>query len=245
MCGIVGAFKPGGAASGPEVVARMRDRMAHRGPDGVGIWCATDRSCTFGHRRLSIIDVSTNASQPMANDDQTVSLIFNGEIYNHAELRQELEALGKYRWRTDHSDTEMLLHAYEEWGLDGLHRLYGMFALAIYDARDPERPIVHLVRDRVGIKPLYLTRTAAGEWLFASEIRALLAHPDVTPEMDRTAFWHYLTFIVAPAPLTMFRGIFKIPAGHVVTIDSRGGARTTKWWDCRPDRSTFLSERDL
>jgi len=245
MCGIVGAFKPGGATSGPDVVVRMRDRMAHRGPDGVGIWCAADRCCTFGHRRLSIIDVSTKASQPMANDDSTVSVIFNGEIYNHAELRKELEALGKYRWKTDHSDTETLLHAYEEWGLDCLHRLYGMFALAIYDARDRERPVVHLVRDRVGIKPLYLTRTAAGEWLFASEIRALLAHPDVSPEMDGTAFWHYLTFIVAPAPLTMFRGIFKIPAGHLITIDSRGDARTTTWWDCRPDRSKFLSEHDI
>ncbi len=110
-----------------------------------------------------------------------------------------------------------------------------MFAFAVYDGRDPGRPVVHLVRDRVGIKPLYLTRTAAGEWLFASEIRALLAHPDVTPEMDRTAFWHYLTFIVTPAPLTMFRGIFKIPAGHRVTIDWRGEASATQWWDCRPD----------
>jgi asparagine synthase (glutamine-hydrolysing) len=95
------------------------------------------------------------------------------------------------------------------------------------------------------IKPLYLTKTAAGEWLFASEIRALLAHPDVTPEMDRTAFWHYLTFIVAPAPLTMFRGIFKIPAGYRVTIDARGQASATQWWDCRPDASRLLTEQDL
>jgi len=223
----------------------MRDRMAHRGPDGVGLWATQDRSCTFGHRRLSIIDVSTNASQPMLNDDETVALIFNGEIYNHAEIRRELEALGKYTWRTDHSDTEMILHAYEEWGLDCVDRFYGMFALAVYDRRDRDRPALHLVRDRVGIKPLYLTRTSAGEWLFASEIRALLAHPDVSPEMDRTAFWHYLTFIVAPSPLTMFRGIFKIPAGHRVTIDWRGDASASMWWDCRPDRSRFLSEQDI
>jgi len=223
----------------------MRDRMAHRGPDGFGLWATQDRSCTFGHRRLSIIDVSTNASQPMVNDDETVALIFNGEIYNHAEIRRELEALGKYTWRTDHSDTEMILHAYEEWGLDCVDRFYGMFALAVYDRRDRDRPALHLVRDRVGIKPLYLTRTSAGEWLFASEIRALLAHPDVSPEMDRTAFWHYLTFIVAPSPLTMFRGIFKIPAGHRVTIDWRGDASASMWWDCRPDRSRFLSEQDI
>ena len=181
----------------------------------------------------------------MVNDDGTVAVTFNGEIYNHMEIRKALEALGKYRWRTDHSDTEMLLHAYEEWGLDCVNRFYGMFAVAVYDGREPGRPVVHLVRDRVGIKPLYLTRTAAGEWLFASEIRALLAHPGVTPEMDRTAFWHYLTFIVAPAPLTMFRGIFKVPAGHRVTIDWRGEATATKWWDCRPDGASLLSEQDL
>src|SRR5207249_10703595 len=105
-----------------------------------------------------------------------------------------------------------------------VERLYGMFSFAVYDGREAHRRAVHLVRDRVGIKPLYRTRTRAGEWLFASEIRALLTHPDVTPEMDRTAFWHYLTFIVAPAPLTMFRGIFKVPAGHRVTIDWRGNA---------------------
>jgi asparagine synthase (glutamine-hydrolysing) len=244
MCGIVGAFKPGTAGSGSDIVARMRDRMAHRGPDGHGIWCARDQSCTFGHRRLSIIDLSTDANQPMVNDAGTVALIFNGEIYNHADIRKELEALGKYRWRTDHSDTEMLLHAYEEWGLDCVNRFYGMFALAIYDSRDPGRPVVHLVRDRVGIKPLYVTKTRAGEWLFASEIRALLAHPEITPELDRTAFWHYLTFIVSPAPLTMFRGIFKIPAGYRVTIDARG-ASASQWWDCRPDASRLLTEKEL
>jgi asparagine synthase (glutamine-hydrolysing) len=245
MCGIVGSFKPGGSSSGPDIVARMRDRMAHRGPDGEGLWCARDRGCTFGHRRLSIIDLSTDAAQPMRNDDGTVALVFNGEIYNHGEIRKELEALGKYRWHTDHSDTEMLLHAYEEWGLDCVHRFYGMFAFAIYDGRDARGPMVHLVRDRVGIKPLYVTRTPSGEWLFASEIRALLAHPDVTPEMDRTAFWHYLTFIVAPAPLTMFRGVFKIPAGHRVTIDWRGVATAKEWWDCEPDGSRLLTEQDL
>src|SRR5919106_3118385 len=136
MCGIVGAFRPGRPASGPEIIARMRDEMAHRGPDGTGICRSPDESCGFGHRRLAIIDVSTNASQPMVSDDEAVALVFNGEIYNHADLRRELEALGKYRWRTDHSDTEVLLNAYREWGLDCLHRLYGMFAFALHDGRD-------------------------------------------------------------------------------------------------------------
>src|SRR5436309_15190382 len=104
---------------------------------------------------------------------------------------------------------------------------------------------MNMIHDRVGIKPLYLTRTTAGEWLFASEIRALLAHPSVTPEMDRTAFWHYLTFIVAPAPLTMFRGIFKLPAGHTMTVDHTGRASVRQFWDCRPDRSETLTEQDI
>jgi asparagine synthase (glutamine-hydrolysing) len=186
MCGIVGAFNPVGQdRAGEDVVARMRDCMSHRGPDGAGIWTSADRTCTFGHRRLSIIDLSTAANQPMLNAAGTVSVAFNGEIYNHAELRAQLESLGKYQWKTDHSDTEMLLHAYEEWGVKCVERFYGMFAIAIYDARIPDRPVMHLIRDRVGIKPLYITRTAAGEWLFASEIRALLAHDGVSAEMDR------------------------------------------------------------
>jgi len=245
MCGIVGSFKPGAEASSPELVARMRDRMAHRGPDGAAVWMSADRDCTLGHRRLAIIDLSAAADQPMSNCERTVTLVFNGEIYNHADIRRELEALGKYRWVTDHSDTEVLLHAYEEWGVDCVNRLYGMFAVAIHDARDVGRPVLHLLRDRVGIKPIYFTRTGRGEWLFASEIRALVAHDDVTPEMDRTAFWHYLTFIVTPAPLTLFRGIFKLPAGHVLTIDHRGHATARRYWDCAPRRAATLTERDL
>src|SRR6185503_418835 len=141
---------------------------------------------------------------PMLNEPGMVALAYNGEIYNHAEVRRELEKTGRYRWKTNDGDTEVLLHAYEEWGIACVHRFFGMFAFGLYDARDPERPILHLVRDRVGIKPLYVTRTRAGEWLFASEIRALLGHPALSPEMDLTALWHYLTFIVAPAPLTLF-----------------------------------------
>jgi asparagine synthase (glutamine-hydrolysing) len=223
----------------------MRDRMIHRGPDGGGLWKSPDSRCALGHRRLSIIDLSDAAIQPMANDGASVVLVFNGEIYNHAELRAELQSLSRYRWTTDHSDTEVLLHAYEEWGLACIDRLVGMFAFAVFDARDRERPALHLVRDRVGKKPLYIARTDRGEWLFASEIRALMAHPHLTPEMDLTAFWHYLTFIVAPAPLTMFRGVFKIPAGWRVSIDHRGQARASQYWDCAPGRSRMLRSSDI
>ena len=209
--------------------------MRHRGPDGSGMWRAEDGRCAMGHRRLSIIDLSSAASQPMTNDSEDVIIVFNGEIYNHAQIRHELQAKGKYSWRTDHSDTEVILHAYEEWGMDCFNRFYGMFAVAIYDQRLPHKPQLHLIRDRIGIKPLYITRTSAGEWLFASEIRALWPHPDLKPELDLTAFWHYLTFIVSPAPLTMFRGIFKIPAGHFITIDHHGHAKARQYWDCKPD----------
>jgi asparagine synthase (glutamine-hydrolysing) len=245
MCGIVGSFQPGRGDERESIIKSMRDRMAHRGPDGDGVWTSKDRHATFGHRRLSIIDLSNAAAQPMVNDEGTVAITFNGEIYNHADIRRELEALGKYRWRTDHSDTEMLLHAYEEWGVDCVKRFYGMFAIGVYDARVPGRPVLHLIRDRVGIKPLYFTRTTRGEWLFASEIRGLTAHPDVSIEMDLTAFWHYLTFIVTPAPMTLFRGIFKIPAGHIVTIDHTGKGTARQYWDCRPDAARTLTEKDL
>ena len=246
MCGIVGTYRPaGGEVCSPEVLVAMRDRMQHRGPDAGGVWRASDGRCGFAHRRLSIIDLSDAAAQPMSNRDETVIITYNGEIYNHAEIRRELEALDKYEWKTDHSDTEVLLHAYEEWGMDCVHRCYGMFAFAIYDVRNPDKPVVHLVRDRIGIKPLYFAKTTAGEWVFGSEIRALLAHPSLSPEMDRVAFWHYLTFIVTPAPLTLFHGIFKLPAGHVMTIDHRGEATSAVYWDCRPQAADTFTEKDL
>jgi asparagine synthase (glutamine-hydrolysing) len=245
MCGLVGAFKPRGECTSDVLIATMRDRMVHRGPDGSGLWRSPTGDCSFGHRRLSIIDLSDAASQPMLNHSGTVSIVFNGEIYNHAEVRRELEALNKYTWRTDHSDTEVLLHAYEEWGLDCFTKFCGMWAVAIYDHRDKGRPVVHLIRDRVGIKPLYFTRTSIGEWLFASEIRALLAHPHVPAEMDPLAFWHYLTFIVAPAPLTMFRGIFKLPPATMVTIDHIGRATSQRYWDCKPSAKRTFSEKEL
>ncbi len=246
MCGVVGSYEPVKSSTCSDAVfVSMRDRMIHRGPDGGGLWRSKDNRCVLGHRRLSIIDLSDTAHQPMVNSARDVVVSFNGEIYNHAELRSELEKLGKYSWVTDHSDTEVLLHAYEEWGLDCVRRLIGMFAFAIYDARKRDRPTLHLVRDRVGKKPLYISRTSYGEWLFASEIRALMEHPAMKPEMDLTAFWHYLTFIVAPAPLTMFRGVFKIPAGFMVTVDHLGHARASQYWDCKPDESRIFKRSDL
>ncbi len=246
MCGIVGSFHPSGIGKANEsVLLAMCEQMVHRGPDGGGIWFSPNQQCALAHRRLSIIDLSEAASQPMINRAGNVAIVFNGEIYNHAEIRRELIARGWDMWATDHSDTEVLLRAYEEWGLACLKRLYGMFAFAVYDARDRGKPVVHLCRDRMGVKPLYVTKTKAGEWLFSSEIRAFFVHPDVIPEMDRTAFWHYLTFIVTPPPLTLFRGIFKLPAGHYITIDSAGRGQAQQWYDCVPEPSSILTEKDI
>lgn len=128
MCGITGSFAAIHRAACPQsVLVSMRDRMIHRGPDGGGVWYSTDGRCGLAHRRLSIIDPSPNASQPMVNESGCIAVTFNGEIYNHAEIRADLERIGRYSWKTDHSDTEVLLHAYEEWGLDCIERFYGMF----------------------------------------------------------------------------------------------------------------------
>ena len=130
----------------------MRDTMVHRGPDGDGLWISDDGRVGFGHRRLSIIDLSDAAAQPMANEDSSLRVVFNGEIYNHGEIRAELERIGRHTWKTDHSDTEVILHAFEEWGIDCIKRFRGMFAIALWDSKKKE---LWLIRDRIGVKPLY------------------------------------------------------------------------------------------
>lgn len=246
MCGIVGVFSANGQVTcDDQTLIRMRDKMFHRGPDGGGLWRSPENNCALGHRRLSIIDLSSAATQPMTNPDHSVVMVFNGEIYNHAALRDELKATGKYHWKTDHSDTEVLLHAYEEWGLNAFNRCYGMFAVAVFDRRNPSNPLLHLIRDRIGIKPLYFAQAKSGEWIFGSEIKALLEHPGLSAELNKTALWHYLTFIVTPAPLTLFNNIWKLPAGHGITIDKHQQAVSWRWWDSQPLASQAYSERDL
>jgi asparagine synthase (glutamine-hydrolysing) len=229
MCGISGvlAFKNSNFEVTPEFLVRLRDTMIHRGPDGAGIWISPDRRVGLAHRRLSIIDLSTAAAQPMSNRDGSLQIVFNGEIYNHAEIRRELEETGHRRWKTDHSDTEVILHAFEEWGIACLQKFRGMFAIALWDLKLRR---LWLIRDRVGIKPLYYS-IHHGRVTFASEIKALLQDPGQARAVDEEALFHYLSFISTPAPNTLFAGIHKLPPGSFLTIDADGQHREERYWD--------------
>ncbi|MCB1773740.1 MAG: asparagine synthase (glutamine-hydrolyzing) [Gammaproteobacteria bacterium] len=227
MCGIAGMLQltESSRSVDVELICRMRDSMAHRGPDGSGVWLSPQREVGLAHRRLAIVDLSESAAQPMC-DGQLV-LTFNGEIYNHAELRKELIQLGFANWQTDHSDTEVILKAYRAWGIDCVHRFRGMFAFALWDGAEKT---LWLVRDRLGIKPLYYAEHS-GRLLFASEIKALLQDPSLAREIDEEALFHYLTFLTTPAPMTLFAGIRKLPAGCRMRIDAHGGQQVERYWD--------------
>jgi len=229
MCGIAGVltFKSSTFQVAQGYLQRMTDTIAHRGPDCARTWISPDRRVGLGHRRLSIIDLAETASQPMCNEDGTVWIIFNGEIYNHADIRAELESLGGHRWKTDHSDTEVILHAFEQWGIDCLHRFRGMFAFALWDGRKHE---LWLVRDRVGIKPLYYS-LHHGRITFASEIKALLQDPQQDRAIDEEALFHFLSFLTTPAPATLFQGIRKLPGGNWLRIREDGSTEQRRYWD--------------
>ena len=234
MCGIAGLI-----GREPEArVGAMLGAIAHRGRDDEGVWTSApgadaSRAC-LGHRRLSIIDVSAAGHQPMLSADGRYALTFNGEIYNYRELRRQLEARGR-RFRTD-CDTEVLLHAFAEWGEECLPRLNGMFAFAVWDER--ERTLT-VARDRLGVKPLYYTAPAesggAAAFVFGSEVKALLASGLVERALDLEGLNQQLTFLWTPDPFTLFRGVRKLPPGHVLTFrDGRAGVR--EWWDVSFDQ---------
>ena len=225
MCGIAGVLRlgPGGDAC-QELVTRMCDAMPHRGPDDSGVFVSEDRAVGLGHRRLSIVDLSSAGHCPMPNGDGSLWITYNGEVYNHGHYRAELEAKG-HRYRS-HTDTETLLYLYEEHGLDLLPLLRGMFAFGLWDAR---RRRLLLVRDRLGIKPLYYT-IAGGRLLWASEIKAILQDKRVSPELDQHALAQYLTFAAVPPPDTLFAGIKKLPPGHYLLADADGSIRIERWW---------------
>lgn len=228
MCGIVGIFGARQEIDGG-VLRRMRDAMVHRGPDDAGLWIAPDRTVGLAHRRLRIVDLDAG-QQPMSSPGGDVVIVYNGEVYNHVSLREQLERRG-HRFRT-RCDTEVVLASFLEYGDACLDRLDGMFAFLIYDNRSRR---VFFARDRFGKKPLYYAKTASG-WVFASEIKALLTHPQVSPTVDRHALQQYLSFLTTPAPDTLFAGVAKLPAAHCGTWSADGGLETRRWWQLPTDK---------
>ncbi|RVU03617.1 amidotransferase 1, exosortase A system-associated [Novosphingobium umbonatum] len=225
MCGFAGIFhlttpKP----VDPARVELMCDAIAHRGPDGFGIWTAP--GIGLGHRRLSIIDLE-GSPQPMASSDGRLMLVFNGEIYNYRELRAELAAQGAV-FHTD-GDSEVILAAYQRWGVEGVSRLSGMFAFALYDL---EARSLLLVRDRLGVKPLFMAELSDGSMIFGSELKALIAHPLLRREIDPLAVEDYLAWGYVPDHRSLLKGVRKLPAGHMLLLQSgKPCPQPRQWWD--------------
>jgi asparagine synthase (glutamine-hydrolysing) len=248
MCGISGLVNCGDR----ETLARMTNVQAHRGPDDSGLWERRSADCTYvglGSRRLAILDLSAEGHMPMSNEDGTVWITYNGEIYNFAALRRELEGKNNAHRFRSHTDTEVVLHLYEEYGPDRfqdcLNRLHGMFAIAICDLRGPS-PKLFLARDHFGIKPLYYCERG-GKLAFASEIKALLEVPGIEASMSLEALDQYLTFLWVPDPLTMFEGIRKLPAGHYALWE-QGKFKIEQYWDLTfpaDDHNFDRTEADL
>jgi asparagine synthase (glutamine-hydrolysing) len=218
----------------PQELAAMRDVMAHRGPDGAGLM--TNANVGLGHRRLSIIDLE-GGKQPLSNEDGTVTVVFNGEIYNFADIRRDLQAKG-HLFAT-RSDTEVIVHLYEEDGAACVNRLRGMFSFAIWDARKSE---LMLARDRLGIKPLYYTETG-GSLVFASEIKGILRSRDVAAEIDPRGLRRYLAYRHSYGHGTMFKSIQQLPPGHVLVANA-SGASVHRYWDV-PARATSVTPADV
>src|SRR5215471_1403550 len=223
MCGICGIFFPDrDQRVRADVLAGMNRRIVHRGPDDEGFF--VEENVGLAMRRLSIIDVKSG-HQPLANENRDVWIVFNGEIYNHAELRVDLESKGhQYRTR---SDTETIVHLYEQYGQDCVKHLRGMFAFAIWDRR---KRVLFGARDRMGIKPFYY-RWDGKSFLFGSEIKTILAHPGVDAEFDRSTLAEYLTFGYITGPQTMYAGIRKLMPGHTLEIREGGEPQTQRYWD--------------
>ena len=226
MCGIAGFLAFGDSRPGEDVLRVMGDAMACRGPDSSGVHLSRDGRAGLSHRRLSILDLSETGSQPMVSADESMILCYNGEVYNYREIRKNLEATG-HRFRGG-SDTEVILAACREWGVRGaVSRFIGMFAFALWDDRSRA---MHLVRDRLGIKPLFLARVP-GLVLFGSELKAIMGCPSFSREVDRAALQYYLEFQYVPAPHSIFRRTRKVLPGRIVTIAADGTETEEVYWD--------------
>ena len=234
MCGIAGIVRSDGAPVDRELVARMNEAIRHRGPDDDGFYFSA--GVGLGMRRLSIIDLK-GGQQPIHNQDHTAWIVFNGEIYNYRELREQLEKLG-HKFYTD-SDTEAIVHAYDQYGTDCPKYLRGMFAFAIWDERAKS---LFLARDRVGKKPL-LYAELNGELVFGSEFTALLQHPGISRDIDFEAIHHYLSFICVPAPLTAYRAIRKLEPGHYL-LWRAGEIKTERYWQVDFSKKISIDEEE-
>ena len=235
MCGICGIFDLSSQPVDRDLLKRMMAIIRHRGPDGEGQ--LIDQEVGLGHRRLSIIDVGGGA-QPIGNEDGRIQIVFNGEIYNFIELREQLEKAG-HQFKT-HSDTEVIVHAYEQWGTACVSRFNGMFAFAIWDKNKRE---LFLARDHLGIKPLYYIQIGQ-QLLFASEIKSLLQHPACPRETDINALAELFTFRYVPSPKTLFAGIMKLPPGHLM-IARPGGFKIERFWNWVPQVRATWNEAAL
>jgi asparagine synthase (glutamine-hydrolysing) len=242
MCGIVGclAFRSSKFEVTEEYIISARDTMVKRGPDGGDLWISWDRKVGLGHRRLSIIDLSEAAKQPFCNKRETIFVVFNGEIYNHAEIRNELINLGINSWKTSHSDTEVIVNAYEYWGIDFIHKLRGDFAIGLWDTRTEE---LYLIRDRVGVKPLYYT-LIDDRLIFASEIKAILKDKEVPRKVNEKGLFHYLTFLTVQAPETLFEGIFKLAAGTYLKFSMDGVKTEVRYYDVLDHTDRVVNSMD-
>ena len=224
MCGIAGILSFGGAAD-PELVGKMSNLLAHRGPDDAGVWQSSNQLVCLAHRRLSILDISRAGHQPMLSADGSVCLVYNGEIYNFRELRAELKASGS-TFRSE-TDTEVLLHAYQKWGHSVPDRLVGMFAFAIWDDREK---VLFLARDRAGEKPLYYSH-GVGRFAFASEYNAVKPAIPGQGTIDPDGLALYLRYQSIPAPYSIVREVRKLPAAHCLTVSATGEMRSWRYWD--------------
>jgi asparagine synthase (glutamine-hydrolysing) len=236
MCGFCGILNfEGEPPVSREVLAAMTATLQHRGPDDRGFFLSD--TVGLGHQRLSIIDLETG-HQPLSNEDGSVWIVYNGELYNYQDLRADLEKAG-HRFAT-RSDTEVIVHAYEEYGTDCLQAMNGMFGFALWDSR---RQRLFLARDRVGIKPLYYARLPRG-WVFGSEVKALLAHPHLERRLDITALNLYLSLEYVPSPYSIFAGVSKLPPGHFLLV-AGSDSHLERYWDLRLEKSEPRSPRSL
>ena len=234
MCGIVGLIRSDSLVEAI-TLTQMRDRLAHRGPDDAGLWISGNQQVGLAHRRLSIIDLSPAGHQPMSNEDGTVWIVYNGEVYNYTDLKHRLEGLG-HRFRSN-SDTETIIHAYEQWGVKCFSELRGMFALALWDERQQQ---LLLARDHTGIKPL-LYYWDGKTFAFASEIKAFWALEGLDRSLDRSAIFDYLTYLYVPAPKTAYQYIRKLQPGHYLTFDGKD-LTLAQYWDVPLEQDNSLDE---